>query len=71
MSATRRLQLLEWAQRAAAWIVEDDYDSEYRYNSKPIASLQGMDQTRPRHLHRHFQQGHVPGFAARLYRYPA
>jgi GntR family transcriptional regulator/MocR family aminotransferase len=44
MSATRRLQLLEWAQRAGAWIVEDDYDSEYRYNSKPIASLQGMDQ---------------------------
>lgn len=44
MSATRRLQLLEWAQRADAWIVEDDYDSEYRYNSKPIASLQGMDQ---------------------------
>jgi GntR family transcriptional regulator / MocR family aminotransferase len=43
MSATRRLQLLEWAQRAGAWIVEDDYDSEYRYNSKPIASLQGMD----------------------------
>jgi GntR family transcriptional regulator / MocR family aminotransferase len=43
MSATRRLQLLEWAHRAAAWIVEDDYDSEYRYNSKPIASLQGMD----------------------------
>jgi GntR family transcriptional regulator / MocR family aminotransferase len=44
MSATRRLQLLEWAQRAGAWIVEDDYDSEYRYDSKPIASLQGMDQ---------------------------
>jgi GntR family transcriptional regulator/MocR family aminotransferase len=43
MSATRRLQLLEWAQRADAWIVEDDYDSEYRYNSNPIASLQGMD----------------------------
>jgi GntR family transcriptional regulator/MocR family aminotransferase len=44
VSATRRLRLLEWAQRAGAWIVEDDYDSEYRYNSKPIASLQGMDQ---------------------------
>jgi GntR family transcriptional regulator/MocR family aminotransferase len=43
MSATRRLQLLEWAQRSGGWIVEDDYDSEYRYNSKPIASLQGMD----------------------------
>jgi GntR family transcriptional regulator/MocR family aminotransferase len=43
MSASRRLQLLNWAQSAGAWIVEDDYDSEYRYESKPIASLQGMD----------------------------
>jgi GntR family transcriptional regulator/MocR family aminotransferase len=43
MSASRRLQLLEWAQRTGAWIVEDDYDSEYRYDSKPIASLQGLD----------------------------
>ncbi|MBA3273578.1 MAG: PLP-dependent aminotransferase family protein [Chthoniobacterales bacterium] len=43
MSATRRLQLLEWAQCAGAWIVEDDYDSEYRYTSNPIAALQGMD----------------------------
>src|SRR5207302_7884554 len=43
MSATRRLQLLEWAQQAGAWIVEDDYDSEYRYDSMPIASLQGLD----------------------------
>ncbi|HTV59308.1 MAG TPA: PLP-dependent aminotransferase family protein [Verrucomicrobiae bacterium] len=45
MSASRRLQLLEWAQSAGAWIVEDDYDSEYRYDSKPIASLQGLDRT--------------------------
>jgi GntR family transcriptional regulator / MocR family aminotransferase len=43
MSASRRLQLLEWANRAGSWIVEDDYDSEYRYESKPIASLQGLD----------------------------
>jgi GntR family transcriptional regulator/MocR family aminotransferase len=43
MSATRRLQLLEWAQRSRAWIIEDDYDSEYRYGSLPIASLQGLD----------------------------
>jgi GntR family transcriptional regulator/MocR family aminotransferase len=43
MSATRRLHLLEWAQREGAWIVEDDYDSEYRYDSMPIASLQGLD----------------------------
>ena len=43
MSASRRLQLVEWAQRARAWIIEDDYDSEYRYESSPIASLQGLD----------------------------
>ena len=43
MSATRRLQLLNWAQRSGSWIVEDDYDSEYRYETGPIASLQGLD----------------------------
>ena len=43
MSASRRLQLLDWAQRYGAWIIEDDYDSEYRYESMPIASLQGLD----------------------------
>jgi GntR family transcriptional regulator / MocR family aminotransferase len=43
MSASRRLQLLDWAERSKAWIVEDDYDSEYRYDSMPIASLQGLD----------------------------
>jgi GntR family transcriptional regulator/MocR family aminotransferase len=43
MSASRRLQLLNWAQSSGAWIIEDDYDSEYRYESMPIASLQGMD----------------------------
>lgn len=43
MSASRRLQLLEWAQSSGSWIIEDDYDSEYRYDSKPIASLQGLD----------------------------
>ena len=43
MSASRRLQLLEWAERSGSWIIEDDYDSEYRYESMPIASLQGLD----------------------------
>lgn len=43
MSASRRLQLVEWAQSAGAWVIEDDYDSEYRYESLPIASLQGLD----------------------------
>lgn len=43
MSATRRLQLLNWAQSSGAWIIEDDYDSEFRFESRPISSLQGMD----------------------------
>jgi GntR family transcriptional regulator/MocR family aminotransferase len=43
MSAARRVQLLEWARRAGAWIVEDDYDSEYRYDGHPLASLHGLD----------------------------
>jgi GntR family transcriptional regulator/MocR family aminotransferase len=43
MSASRRLQLLNWAQTSGAWVVEDDYDSEYRYESLPIASLHGLD----------------------------
>ncbi|MFZ0593033.1 MAG: PLP-dependent aminotransferase family protein [Bryobacteraceae bacterium] len=43
MSASRRLQLLDWAQDSGAWIIEDDYDSEYRYENMPIASLQGLD----------------------------
>jgi len=43
MSATRRMLLLNWAMRSGAWIIEDDYDSEYRFASRPIASLQGQD----------------------------
>jgi GntR family transcriptional regulator / MocR family aminotransferase len=43
MSASRRLRLLEMARRRSAWIVEDDYDGEYRYGNLPIASLQGLD----------------------------
>jgi GntR family transcriptional regulator / MocR family aminotransferase len=43
MSLPRRLQLLDWARNNGGWIIEDDYDSEYRYESRPIASLQGLD----------------------------
>jgi len=43
MSAARRMLLLQWAARTDAWIIEDDYDSEYRFDGRPIASLQGMD----------------------------
>jgi GntR family transcriptional regulator / MocR family aminotransferase len=43
MSASRRLQLLDWAESNRAWIIEDDYDSEYRYEGMPVASLQALD----------------------------
>jgi GntR family transcriptional regulator/MocR family aminotransferase len=43
MTATRRMLLLNWAARSGAWIIEDDYDSEYRFDSRPIASVQGLD----------------------------
>jgi GntR family transcriptional regulator/MocR family aminotransferase len=43
MSASRRLQLLDWANARGSWIVEDDYDSEYRYESLPLGALQGLD----------------------------
>ena len=43
MSMSRRLALLDWANHADAWILEDDYDSEYRYAGRPLAALQGID----------------------------
>src|SRR5262245_55319842 len=42
MTLARRLELLNWSRRAHAWILEDDYDSEYRYTSRPIPALQGL-----------------------------
>lgn len=43
MTLGRRLALLEAAERHGSWIVEDDYDSEFRYGQRPIAALQGLD----------------------------
>ncbi|MBT6203040.1 MAG: PLP-dependent aminotransferase family protein, partial [Rhodospirillaceae bacterium] len=45
MSLTRRHALIDWAQRADGWILEDDYDSEFRYRGRPLASLQGLDRS--------------------------
>lgn len=45
MSLARRLALLQWAERTDAWILEDDYDSEYLYAGRPLAALQGLDRT--------------------------
>jgi GntR family transcriptional regulator/MocR family aminotransferase len=43
MSLDQRLRLLQWAEGAGAWIIEDDYDSEYRYRGRSISALQGLD----------------------------
>jgi GntR family transcriptional regulator/MocR family aminotransferase len=43
MSLARRRELLLWARDAGAWIVEDDYDSEYRHGARPIPCLHGLD----------------------------
>ncbi|HEX3086900.1 MAG TPA: PLP-dependent aminotransferase family protein [Pyrinomonadaceae bacterium] len=45
MSLSRRLALLDWSNRNGAWILEDDYDSEYRYATRPLAALQGLDKS--------------------------
>jgi GntR family transcriptional regulator/MocR family aminotransferase len=42
MSLARRRELLAAAERHDAWIIEDDYDSEFRYRTEPIAALQGL-----------------------------
>jgi GntR family transcriptional regulator/MocR family aminotransferase len=44
LSMARRLELLAWAREQGAWIVEDDYASEFRYGGRPLASLQGLDE---------------------------
>jgi len=43
LSLARRLQLLGWARHTGAWIIEDDYDGEYRYSSAPLAPLAALD----------------------------
>jgi GntR family transcriptional regulator/MocR family aminotransferase len=45
MSVARRLALLGWAEHARAHVIEDDYDSEYRYIGRPIEALQGLDRS--------------------------
>jgi GntR family transcriptional regulator/MocR family aminotransferase len=46
MSMTRRLELLDWAKDADAFVFEDDYDSEFRYDGAPLLSLAGIDHLR-------------------------
>jgi GntR family transcriptional regulator/MocR family aminotransferase len=43
MSLRRRLALLDWASQSGAFVFEDDYDSEFRYEGRPLPALQGLD----------------------------
>ncbi|RVU12493.1 PLP-dependent aminotransferase family protein, partial [Methylobacterium oryzihabitans] len=43
MSMARRLALLDWARAAGAWVLEDDYDNEFRYDGPPLTALAGLD----------------------------
>jgi GntR family transcriptional regulator/MocR family aminotransferase len=45
MPLGRRLDLLRWAERAGAYVVEDDYDSEFRYEGRPVEAVQALDRT--------------------------
>ena len=42
LSSRRRAELVEWARDAQAWIIEDDYDGEFRYDRQPVGALQGL-----------------------------
>jgi GntR family transcriptional regulator/MocR family aminotransferase len=43
MPVNRRLEFQQWASAADAWLIEDDYDSEFRYSGRPIPALASMD----------------------------
>jgi GntR family transcriptional regulator/MocR family aminotransferase len=62
MPLSRRLALLDWARSHKSWIIEDDYDSEFRYDGHPIASLQGLDATRRVIYAGTFSKALLPGF---------
>ncbi len=42
LAPARRAALVEWARRNDAWIIEDDYDGEFRYDAKPVGAMQGL-----------------------------
>jgi len=46
MRMDRRIALLDWARDADAWVLEDDYDSEFRYGGPPLTALAGIDAAR-------------------------
>ena len=67
MSMGQRLDLIRLADRWGAWIIEDDYDSEYRFQGQPIPALQGVAPERADDLRRHLRQDPLPRHAPRLH----
>ncbi|PCI02604.1 MAG: GntR family transcriptional regulator [Hyphomicrobiales bacterium] len=45
LSLTKRMKLLDWASKNRSWIIEDDYDSEFRYSGRPLGSMRSIDTT--------------------------
>jgi GntR family transcriptional regulator / MocR family aminotransferase len=50
LPAERRTALVDWARRHDAWVVEDDYDGEFRYDRRPVGALQGLAPDRVIHV---------------------
>ena len=66
LSLERRLSLLAWAARSGAWVLEDDYDSEFRYTGHPLPALKSLDDADRVLFAGQLQQGAVSGAAAWL-----
>lgn len=62
MPIAKRLQLLEWARHQEAYIIEDDYDGEFRYHGRPIPSMQGLVENSPVVYLGGFAQSLAPAF---------
>ena len=68
MPVRRRQELLSWAgEQPGRYLIEDDYDSEFRYKGKPIPALQGMDQNGCGHLYGNLLEGYCPGDPCGIY----
>ena len=66
MPLERRLALLQWASRVGAWVVEDDYVSEFRYEGHPLEALQSLDRDDAGDLHGVLLEDPVPRAARGL-----
>ena len=66
MSLARRLELIEWSRQHNAVLIEDDYDSEYRFSGPPLPSLQGLATGRRGDLHRNILESDVSVVADRI-----